>query len=118
MGKQLDIYRRYKTNNPNKYYLFKGGAFYYFIAEDAEYFHQKCGFKLTRFGDSVKCGFPVKSLEKYLYLFNLENIELINEDNTPEKIVIDTIKGVDLSKIEPEDAINIIINLKETLNGK
>lgn len=33
MGKQLKIYNYYKTNDPNKYYLFKGGVFYYFIAE-------------------------------------------------------------------------------------
>ena len=56
MGKQLDIYKRFKANNPDKYYLFKGGIFYYFLAEDAEYFNNKCGFKLTAFGDSVKCG--------------------------------------------------------------
>jgi len=30
MGKQLDIYKRFKANNPDKYYLFKGGIFYYF----------------------------------------------------------------------------------------
>lgn len=118
MGKQLDVYRRYKVNNPNKYYLFRGGAFYYFIAEDAEYFNNKCGFKLTSFGDSVKCGFPVNSLEKYLYLFNEENIEFISEDSDPEKIVIDTIKKIDLNTIDSEDAVNLLINLKETLNGK
>lgn len=47
MGKQLDIYKRFKANNPDKYYLFKGGIFYYFLAEDAVYFNNKCGFKLT-----------------------------------------------------------------------
>ena len=31
MGKQLDIYKRFKANNPDKYYLFKGGIFYYFF---------------------------------------------------------------------------------------
>lgn len=49
----------------------------------------KYNFILTSFGSTVKCGFPVKSLEKYLYLFNKENIMLIEEDVIFEKIVID-----------------------------
>lgn len=118
MGKQLDIYKRFKAYNSDKFYLFKGGVFYYFLAEDAEYFNRKCGFKLTVFGDSVKCGFPVSSLEKYLYLFKEENIELISEDIDPEKIVIDIIKGTDLSNINPDDAVSILINLREILDGK
>ena len=84
MGKQLDIYKRFKANNPDKYYLFKGGIFYYFLAEDAEYFNNKCGFKLTAFGDSVKCGFPVSALEKYLYLFKEENMKVCRFYNFTE----------------------------------
>lgn len=116
MGKQLDIYKKCKINNPNKHYLFKGGVFYYFVAEDAEYFSITYGFKLISFGDSVKCGFPTNSLEKYLYLFNKESIEVITEDKSPEKIVIDTIKGLDINDLGGEEAINILINLKETLH--
>lgn len=118
MGKQLDIYKRFKANSPDKYYLFKGGIFYYFLAEDAEYFNNKCGFKLTSFGDSVKCGFPVSTLEKYLYLFKEENIELISDDSGSEKIIVDIIRGIDLSNTTPEDAINILGDLKEMLDEK
>ena len=89
IGKQLKIYNYYRTNDLNKYYLFKWGIFYYFISDDAEYFSLKYNFILTSFGSTVKCGFPVKSLEKYLYLFNKENIMLIEEDVIFEKIVID-----------------------------
>lgn len=89
IGKQLKIYNYYKTNDPNKYYLFKWGIFYYFISDDAEYFSLKYNFILTSFGSTVKCGFPVKSLEKYLYLFNKENIMIIEGDVIFEKIVID-----------------------------
>ncbi len=60
IGKQLKIYNYYKINDPNMYYLFKGEIFYYFIAKDAEYFSLKYNFILTSFGNSVKCGFPVK----------------------------------------------------------
>ena len=105
MGKQLDIYKRFKANNPDKYYLFKGGIFYYFLAEDAEYFNNKCGF-------------PVSALEKYLYLFKEENIELISDDSGPEKIVVDIIRGIDLSNTTPEDAVNILADLKEMLDEK
>ena len=69
--------------------MFKGGIFYYFIAGDAEYFSLKYNFILTSFGNSVKWGFPIKSLEKYLYLFNKENIMIIEGDVIFEKIVID-----------------------------
>lgn len=70
--------------------MFKGGIFHYFIiAGDAEYFSLKYNFILTSFGNSVKCGFPIKSLEKYLYLFNKENIMIIEGDVIFEKIVID-----------------------------
>lgn len=89
IGKQLKIYNYYRTNDLNKYYLFKWEIFYYFIAEDAEYFSLKYNFILTSFGNSVKCGFPIKSLEKYLYLFNKENIMIIEGDVIFEKIVID-----------------------------
>lgn len=58
MGKQLDIYKRFKAYNSDKYYLFK-------------------------------YGFSVKPLEKYLYLFNKENIMIIEVDVISEKIVID-----------------------------
>lgn len=116
MGKQLDIYRRYKTNNPNKYYLFKGGVFYYFIGEDAEYFSSNYGFKLTSFGDSVKCGFPTNSLEKYLYLFNKESIEVITEEKKPEKIAIDIIKGLDLKSLSADEALENIISLRKILD--
>lgn len=81
-------------------------------------FNNKCGFKLTGFGDSVKCGFPVSALEKYLYLFKEENIELISDDSGPEKIVVDIIRGIDLSNTTPEDAVNILADLKEMLDEK
>ena len=97
MGKQLNIYNHYKTSDPNKYYLFKGGVFYYFIAEDAEYFSLKYNFTLTSFGNSVK---------------------IIEGAVTPEKIVINVLKKLNIDKLEPRDALNVLINLKDTLDGK
>lgn len=78
----------------------------------------KYNFTLISFGNSVKCGFPVKSLEKYLYLFNKENIMLIEEDVIFEKIVIDVLKKLNIDKLRPRDALNVLINLRDTLDGK
>ena len=79
MGKLLGLYHDCKNKDDTKYYLFKSGLFYYFLEEDARYFSDKYGFKLTGFGDSVKCGFPIKSLEKYLFLFQDHKIEVVKE---------------------------------------
>ena len=51
-------------------------------------------------------------------MFKEENIELISEDSGPEKIIIDIIKGIDLDKTTPEDAVNILAELKEMLDEK
>ena len=53
MGKLLGLYHDCKNKDDTKYYLFKSGLFYYFLEEDARYFSDKYGFKLTGFGDSV-----------------------------------------------------------------
>ena len=83
---------RNQEENGKDYFFVTKEEFDKALAEDAEYFNNKCGFKLTGFGDSVKCGFPVSALEKYLYLFKEENIELISDDSGPEKIVVDIIE--------------------------
>ena len=96
----------------------KGEYFITLQQKDAEYFSLKYNFTLISFGNSVKCGFPVKSLEKYLYLFNKENIMLIEEDVIFEKIVIDVLKKLNIDKLRPRDALNVLINLRDTLDGK
>ena len=117
MGKIMNIYKSKKEKNPNKIYMFKGGVFYYFLDEDALYISEKYNFKLTDFGDTVKCGFPVKALEKYLNIFNSESIELITEEeNSNKDKIINTIKNLDLNEITPKDAFIILNNLKELIN--
>lgn len=51
-------------------------------------------------------------------MFKEENIELISDDSGPEKIVVDIIRGIDLSNTTPEDAVNVLADLKEMLDEK
>lgn len=63
MEKLIDIYHNKKLKDSNKIYMFKVGVFYCFLDEDARYISKKYNFKLTSFGNTVKCGFPIKSIE-------------------------------------------------------
>ena len=117
MGKLLDIYKSKKIENNDKIYMFKGGVFYYFIDNDALYISEKYNLKITDFGDTVKCGFPIKSIEKYLNMFSNENIELITEvENTNRDKIINIIKNLDLDEMTPKDAYIILNDLKELVN--
>ena len=57
-------------------------------------------------------------LKSIYILFKEENIELISDDSGPEKIVVDIIRGIDLSNTTSEDAVNILAELKEMLDEK
>lgn len=116
MTKQIDIYYRLKNKDNNKKYLFKSGVFYYFLDEDAKYMSAKYNFKITSFGKNIKCGFPVKALEKYLYIFNNENIELVKENNNNKDKIIELLENINLDELSPKDAYTILVKLKEIIS--
>ena len=63
------IYNNYielKKNNDKLLYLFEVGNFFIFIDEDARKISNIINLKLTSFGNNVKCGFPINSLDKYV----------------------------------------------------
>ena len=66
------LYKKYvllKVQNSNNIYVFESGIFYLFIDEDAKLMSNILGLKLTNLNSFiVKCGFPVRSADKY---FNL-----------------------------------------------
>ena len=67
------IYNKYielKKDNDKLLYLFEVGNFFIFINEDAKKISELTNLKLTKFGNNIKCGFPINSLEKYNNLFN------------------------------------------------
>lgn len=74
------LYKKYvllKINNPKKIYLFECGIFYIFIHEDAELMSSVLNLKLTYLNsDIVKCGFPIKSANKYLNILKTLNYDI------------------------------------------
>lgn len=81
------LYKKYillKVNNSHKLYLFECGIFYIFIHEDAILMSKLLNLKLSPLNSTVmKCGFPVKSAEKYLnFLKNSEyDVEIVPSDH-------------------------------------
>lgn len=75
---------------------------------------QKYNFKLTAFGKSVKCGFPVKSLEKYLYIFSKEDIEVVIDSSENNNLkIVSILENIDLNEITPQKAYLILSEMKE-----
>ncbi len=81
------LYKKYvllKVNDSSKIYLFKCGIFYIFIHDDARIMSDFLNLKLTPLNPIImKCGFPVKSADKYLNILkNSEyNIEIVPPDD-------------------------------------
>lgn len=75
------LYKKYvllKIKNPKKIYLFECGIFYIFIDEDAKYMGNILNLKLTQLNSVVvKCGFPIKSADKYFNILKNYNIEIV-----------------------------------------
>lgn len=82
----IKLYKKYvllKINNSRKIYLFECGLFYLFIHEDAILMSNLLNLKLTPLNSTImKCGFPVKSIDKYLtFLKNSDfDIEIVSSD--------------------------------------
>ena len=72
MSKLFNNYISLKSQDSNKFYLFKSGIFYIFLDDDARAMSQQFGFKLSNLNNSVvKCGFPTNSLDKYIEKFKI-----------------------------------------------
>ena len=66
MSKLYNIYQDLKKEDKEKIYIFKAGAFFILLDDDAKLISEKLNLKLTKLNDSlVKCGFPINSIEKY-----------------------------------------------------
>lgn len=116
------MYNRYielKNTNSSTLYLFKSGAFYIFLEDDAITINKYINLKLTSFGNNyIKCGFPVNSYDKYMNIFkrlNL-NIDEVNFNEVTEydtNYILNKLKSIDMNRLTPLDAFNIIKELKE-----
>lgn len=77
MSKLYEKYKNLKLENSSKLYLFKSGIFYIFLDEDAIKMSNLLNLKLTNLNETiVKCGFPVKNIDKYIHLIKLNNYEV------------------------------------------
>lgn len=117
-----------KTNNQDTILLFKSGIFYIAIDKDATILSQLVHLKLTNLNDKIKKrGFPCSSLDKYLKLFRLHNlnVKLIEIDKnisysipeyTHSKLVqelLEQIDNVNVDNLSISDAYKFIEDLKE-----
>ena len=126
MSKLYIEYLKRKRIDESKYYLFKSGLFYIFLDEDARNISKITPLNITNLNnDSVKCGFPSNSLDKYLNIFNnlgitIEVIEEINKENNKEisEKVINKIKKINIDNLTPLKALNILNELKEMLKNE
>ena len=126
MSKLLNTYNNLKKRNSKAIYLFKSGLFYIALEDDAKLLSKKFNFKLTNLNDeTVKCGFPVSSFDKYFPKIKSINneVEIIDKDTISEasnylenkkvKELIDEIKNVDINSLSVSQAYAFIEKIKE-----
>ena len=118
MSKLYLEYLKKKNKDKEKYYLFKSGIFYIFIEDDAYRINKYIDLKITKLNDEVvKCGFPIKNIDKYMALFKDNNLDIEIVDNSDKiKDVIKYINKIDINSINGIEAINILNNIKEKLD--
>ncbi len=120
MSNLYEKYLKLKKENDKKLYLFKSGNFYLFIDEDAKKISQITTLKTTILsGATIKCGFPVNSIDKYEILFKNLNVkyEIVNGiTNNNNEIVIKKLNKIDIDTITPLKALNILKEMKDMIN--
>lgn len=129
MSKIYNKYFELKESDNDTLCMFKCGMFYIFLDEDAKKISNELNLKLTKFNDTiVKCGFPLGSLSKYTEILNTKNInfKIIDSNNvnvsTKQYIEyqniqnqLDSIKKIDINKLTPLKAFEIVSNLHSAL---
>lgn len=137
MSKIVDKYNELKNIDKDKLYLFESGIFYIFVNEDAKIINKKLYLKITQQGNYFKCGFPIRSKEKYFELLkdkkiNYEIIELEKQNSRTknekqilkietislnnksiEKEIIRKLKSINVEYYNPIEALNFLKELKE-----
>ena len=127
MSKIYEKYKCLKQQNSNMLYLFESGIFYIFIDEDAKIVADILSLKITNLNETiVKCGFPKKSIEKYLKILNYCNyeIKIINSEDTiftPTEFrnnyksaeLIKILSDVDIDNLSVSEAFSLIESLKQ-----
>ncbi len=146
MSKLVLEYEKLKEQDKDKLYLFHSGIFYVFLGEDAVKMAPILNLKVLPFSNDVeKCGFPQNSLAKYKEILEREKVNYliienstnknddtkilknkkvdikdtkVNDFSKNEKEIIDRIRSLDIYKINPLMAFNILVELKEKINNE
>lgn len=119
MSQIFNKYQELKKNDPNTMYLFRSGNFYIFIGEDADTINEYVVLKKTNFcKEAMKCGFPMGSLEEYLKVFQNHGLKIQVIESLEEKDfnqAMTALKKIDLDRVTPIRALNILKELKELM---
>lgn len=129
MSKLLNTYNNLKEKDFETIYLFKNGAFYIALEDDAKLLSNEFELKLTNLNaESVKCGFPCSSFDKYyLKLKNLnKEFKIIDKDTISDSLVyienkkirtiLNEIISVNIDNLSVSEAYEFIENLKEKVS--
>ena len=121
MSKLLNNYNNLKKQNSETLYLFKNGAFYIALEDDAKLLSKEFDLKLTNLNkDAVKCGFPCASFDKYFLKLQIlkKEFKIIDKDtisnattyleNQKIKNLITDIKSIDINNLSVSEAFAFI----------
>lgn len=123
MSKIYSHYQKLKSENERCYYLFECGVFYLFVGQDAVEISKIIPLKLTHLNEEIyKCGFPIKSLNKYLELFQENNLDVVIIHKEEKQYTLDfcldiikRLKQIDINSITPMEALKLLEELKQGL---
>ena len=125
-------YLSLKADEPNSLFLFKSGAFYIFLDEDAKFASKSLGLKLTKFGkDTVKCSIAESSLIQYSNILKSlkVNVKVIDsilpyKYSSSEYIsiqnslyILTKLYETDIRILTPEKALNLIKEFKQIIEN-
>lgn len=132
--KLYEQFKNLKLEDNSKFYLFHSGIFYVFLDKDAVELAPLLNLKILPFTkEIVKCGFPQKSFSKYKDILDdnkinyqivennidkKEKLKLKNNLKEQELEIIKMIKKIDICKLTPLEAFNILVKLKEKVDDE
>lgn len=125
--KLINKYKELKNINQDMVYIFESGVFCVLFNDDAELASNLLNLKLVGLSEfDCKCGFPIKSKEKYFEILDKKEIKyeiIVNEkkiedsklDKNVEKEIIRKLKSINVEYYTEKEALKFLIELKELL---
>ncbi len=120
-------YKNLKNENQDCYYLFECGAFYLFLDKDSHDMSSFLSLKELPFNKEImKCGFPKNALSKYKQMLDDKKIiyQIIESEEKTKRstnyVSSDDLRKylsqLDIYRISPMEAFQILVELKEKCN--